>query len=157
LHNLIIHQAYGIEELVTYNGGMEKYKIPALKPVVVIALAFTALTSCDNNLTDSSDVRCDGIPVEADLENGKKVTFIVKGDNGYSAEIQLLPDNQNVIVGVSDDEESPPVEPENYVFRDSFMPISIDEKNIEMSTYAAGGLWNIDIENDKVAVYGYCD
>jgi hypothetical protein len=122
----------------------------------IALLPLVALLGCtvDSYLTDPSAVRCDGKRTKAALGEAGMATFIVRGEaEGNVASVQILREADTVKVRVDGDVTGPPQQ----LDADGFTKAINIVDGAELTAFAAGGAWVIDVREDSVVIQGSCD
>jgi hypothetical protein len=138
---------------------MEIFTHRSRNATAAAALSAALLTACsfsvDSYLTDASNVQCDGRRTEVDLSDDGMATFIVHGLHKRIATVKVRRSQGNASVAVSGDVAGSP--PQLSAQADGFTtPVPV-VNGAELSAYAAGGSWAIDVSQANVVIQGSCD
>lgn len=125
--------------------------------LLAIALSTTALPGCsisvDSYLTDASNVRCDGRRTEVDLARRGMATFIVHGKLQTDvATVKVRRNEAGASVAVSGDVTGPTQQ----LTGDRFTSPTPVVDGPELSAFAAGAAWAIDVREATVVINGTC-
>lgn len=127
------------------------------KPFAAAAFVAVALAGCtiDSYLTDPSNVHCDGRRTKTELAVGGMATFIVHGkEDGRVAAVQVRRTEEGASVMQSGYNE---LGPPQQIEADGYSPVQAVVDGPELSTFAAGGAWIIDVRENSVVIQGSCD